>query len=437
MRNITGKKEIVNPPAASSLALISRIHPYRRKYIYQDSSGELFDGWKTADRYLTDEKIEAGIFEKEVLGIFFTLFPTSFCVDVDDHTGKGEGYLLSLCQRVYARIGAAPSIVCKTPRGLHCYYYLEYPIHINVLVPEVKKLLDGLPVEVKPTHTIAARIPRAGSLLDPVTLQPISGAFGELILSAYRYHPAEIFGDRTEAQTIRQALKDRKISIIGVRESRTLAKFESQRIEAGQTNQFLCDLIPMYRSAGLSEHEAALRFYALLGEGYAGELRDFNRLCQRVKSFYRSQPPNRFNTMPEKPQQDLYTEIIAENIAALVTGKTETGYQHRAIRNKQATVKKAVIYLENWKAFIDDVKKNRVEAEYWNYLYPFFKKNTAEGYYPISANLFLKIHARYDLWLLPHLKETGYLERSPYGYSNAPDKSTCYHWKMNAEKFII
>jgi hypothetical protein len=358
-------------------------------------------------------------------------------VDIDDHTGRGEGYLLSVYQSVVSRLLLNfPSILCKTPRGMHAYYFLEYPVHVNALIPELRDLLKGIPVEVKPTHAIGGRVPRSGSLIDPITLEPVDGGFLEALMAAAKYHPAELFSGNIEPGALRRALKDRQAVVIGARETRTLAKFEAQAVGPGRTNQFLCDLIPMYRAAGLSPEEAALRFSARLDEGYRGELRDFPRLLRRVKSFYRNQPPSRFDTIPEQRQPDFFTGMIADRIAGMVEGPDETQPQRTALTKKRRTVKKAVVYLERWKNFIDGVKRDRVESEFWNYLYPFFKKNTAEGFYPISANLFLKIHARYDLWLLPHLKETGYLERSPYGYSNAPDKTSCYHWKINGEKFI-
>lgn len=420
-------------------SLAQLIGIYRKKYIYQEP--DLFSGWRTAERYLTDRKIEDGIFNRAILGIFLSLFPTAFCIDIDDHSGKGEGYLLSVYESVVSRMALRvavnfPSILCKTPHGLHAYYFLEYPVHVDALIPEVRDLVKNLPVEVKPTHTIGARVPRAGSFLDPMTLEPISGDFKDVIFSAVKYHPAELFTDQIEPGALRRALKERRIVVLGIREGRTLAKFEAQCIGTGRTNQFLCDLIPMYRAAGLSPEEAALRYSALLDESYAGELREFPRLLRRVKSFYKNCPANRFNTLPESKQPDFFTEIIADRIAGTVEGPTETKYQKQGLTQKKNTIKKAVMYLESWKSFIDEVKKDRVEAEFWNYLYPFFKKNTSEGFYPIPSNLFLKIHARYDLWLLPHLKETGYLERAPYGYSNAPDKTSCYHWKINGGSFL-
>jgi hypothetical protein len=93
----------------------------------------------------------------------------------------------------------------------------------------------------------------------------------------------------------------------------------------------------------------------------------------------------------------------------------------------QGTVKKGVLFLETWKAKIDLVKVTPHHEEMWNYLYPYFKKNTGEGYYPLPRNLFKKLREHYELYLLPFFKKIGYLERAPYQY--AVGEGICYYYK--------
>jgi len=410
--------------------LKNNISVYQKKYIYQEP--ELFEGWKTSNHYLTDENILKGILNLKILGIFFSNFPNSFCIDIDDHKNLGEGYLLQIYQKVLQRINFFPSFICKTPHGFHAYYFLEYHIHINILIKELKILLEGLPVEIKPTHNTAARIPRIDSFLDVLTLKPIQVDFQDVFLHSVKYHPAELFAEKTEAAYIRQALKDRKISVLSVRETKTLAKAENEFIQKGNSNNCLCDLIPLYRASGLNVREAALRYTALLDESYEGELRNFARLESRIKSFYRKTPDNKFNTVPKQKQLDLFFENMLNNIESTVTGIEKKG----SLVKKRRTVRKAVEMIESWKNYIDSVKSNRTEREFWNYLYPFFKKNTKEGYYPIPQSFFKKLHTRYNEFLQPHLIKIGYLEKSPYGYSNLPDKTNCYHWKINSANFV-
>ena len=149
----------------------------------------------------------------------------------------------------------------------------------------------------------------------------------------------------------------------------------------------------------------------------------------RSQSFYKNQP-ERFKRTESK-QIDYYSLLLADTIALKVTGATETGYQIRALGQKRNTVRKAVLRLENWKTYIDGIKQNRQMVEYWNYLYPYFKKNTSEGFYPIPQGIFLQVHSNYERWLLPFLLEVGYLEKSPYGYSAG--NGTCLHYRINQQ----
>jgi len=71
----------------------------------------------------------------------------------------------------------------------------------------------------------------------------------------------------------------------------------------------------------------------------------------------------------------------------------------------------------------------------WNYLYPYFTKNTDEGYYPISRNIWKKVYTDYGNWLLPFLQEIGYLIRSPYKYSSV--YGICYYYEIRSANFIV
>jgi hypothetical protein len=70
----------------------------------------------------------------------------------------------------------------------------------------------------------------------------------------------------------------------------------------------------------------------------------------------------------------------------------------------------------------------------WNYLYPYFTKNTGEGYYPLSRNILKKAYINYERYLLSFLAEAGYLARSPYRYSSV--YGICRYYKINSERFM-
>jgi hypothetical protein len=417
--------------------------PYLGKYLFQKPERCLFDEdalWLTAAKPLTDAKINTAIVSTAVFGYFLSLCSRSFCIDIDDHTGKGAGYLLSVYQTVAGRLRQYPSLVCKTPRGLHAFYFLAHHVPQVLLIMNVKRVLGGAPVEVRPTESIGLRIPAEPAIIDPRTWLKTNARFKDAVNAAPVYHPVELFGAGILPGEIIETLKERQSKSIGVGTWKSIAKAEAEYggegIQSGMTNAVLCEVIPLYRSAGLTPEEAAAEFAALLAPRYEGELRrNPQRLLQRVRAFYKNAPATRFNTLPRQAEAGLFTESIAVALAGMITGAEKTPQQRGALTKKRRTIKKAVTWIERWKLYIESIVGRKEFLEMWNYLYPYFKKNTAEGLTPISRNIFQRIHLNYERWLLPFLKKTGYLERSSYRYSKV--YGICYYYRINGYKFIM
>jgi hypothetical protein len=112
----------------------------------------------------------------------------------------------------------------------------------------------------------------------------------------------------------------------------------------------------------------------------------------------------------------------------------ETVQQRGALTKKRATVRRAVIGMEQWRIYLDGVKAGKRFMETWDYLYPYFRKNTGEGYYPLSRNILKKFHSRYNEYLLPFLEQAGYLRRSGYQYSSV--YGICYYYTICGYLFI-
>jgi hypothetical protein len=154
----------------------------------------------------------------------------------------------------------------------------------------------------------------------------------------------------------------------------------------------------------------------------------------RVRAYYKSVPETRFNALPKQSEADLFTALIARAIAALVQGPTASRQQKAALTQRRRTVKRAVVLIERWRLYLAGVIGSKRFLEMWNYLYPYFKKNAAEGYFPISSNVLKKAHKNYERWILPFLRKIGYLERAPYKYSSV--YGVCYYYKINGFPFI-
>ncbi|GHU09229.1 hypothetical protein FACS1894151_06570 [Spirochaetia bacterium] len=445
MNNIPYQQEKSNSQnaAVSNVSLFKELFsPYLNRYIYQKCENGLFDegylDWLTAEQRLTDSKIDRAIMGKAVIGYFLSVVTRCLCIDIDDHTGKGDGYLLSIYQNIQSRLWNPPSLLRRSPNGLHAFYFLEHPVPEILLIAKAREALRGVPVEVKPTSIVGLRIPAEKDLIDPVSFVPLNLPFEEAVNSAQIYHPVQLFGLEIMPRIVLESLKERRQKALTTKTWKSIAKAEAEYgggIQGGNTNNALCELIPVYRSAGLTPEAAAAEFAALLAPGYNGEFRQSQRrLLQRVRSFYQHVPETRFNTLPERAERGLFTDIIAESIAALVTGPAETRQQKAALTARRRTFKKAVTAIEIWKLYIDGVISRKQYLEMWDYLYPYFKKNTKEGYYPLPRNLFKKLHEHYENDVLPFLKKIGYLERAPYKYSS--DYGICYYYRINGYQFI-
>jgi len=401
--------------------------PYRKRFL--SLSEELFPVWIAISAYLSDHKIEGAIIGEKVLAYLTTTTPKAFGVDIDDHKRKGAGYLLSVYERVCSRLHAPPSFVAKSPRGIHVWYFLLYPLAYTVIYEQIKKALEGLPVELRPTPTTGLRIPPESAILDPETLTPIHVSFEQAVSEAPIYHPAELFSEGILPDALRSTLKERKRRIGYV----SIANAEKSvfPILPGTTNEALKMLVPVYRSTQLTPEEAAGRITALLAPVYDGELRNWGRLLKRVRSFYRNTPEH--YEKPRKPQQNLFAELCAERIAELFIQSTGRGLNLQTAKRK-ARIKSLIAGIYCWKEYVNLVANDPVESSLWNYVYPFFRKNTREGYTPLPYTYMQKYDLHYNR-VLPFLEQIGFLERSPYKY--VPRAGICNYYRINDERFLV
>jgi hypothetical protein len=424
-------------------AFLLRIDPFRKKHLIQQSLGYDLNGdkyyeWFTVYNYLTDYRILKAITGDRTYGFFIGHCPRFFCVDIDDHQNNDEGYLRYLYNEVL-EVFPEPSMLIRTPHGLHAYYFLSIPVPELLLIGKAREMLQGINVEIKPTSEVGLRIPQDHKFLDPSSMYPLPFNFAEIVLEAYQYHPIEIFGNELERKYIVEQLQDHSSSYHTAKVMERVLEAESayigvNGIHPGETNEAIKILVPIYRTAGFTVEESVERFAMLLARDYSGELRNMRRLRQRVESYYRNAPETRFDTIPLPQQDSLYIELIVEALTAQLTGPTETAYQRSALTKRKATLREAIYIIESWVAYIDAVRSNRQKLAVWDYLYPYFTKNTAEGYYPLSRNILQKINKHYERWLLDFLLSVGYLERAPYRYSKL--YGICYYYRINGMRAL-
>lgn len=419
----------MNTPAASFKRTFS---PYLRRFAMRVE--DMFGGtWRTAEQPLTDERIENAILGHALFAYFTCYAPRALGVDIDDHEAKGPAVLRAQYDAVRARFGGLfPSVVCRSPRGLHLWYLLHWPVPWAVIHEQAGAKLRGLKVELRPSPTLALRIPHEAGLLDPGTLLPLRRDFNRVVAEAPHYHPAELFNPEVMPVSLRADVATRRKRYSQARYSRAIAEAEAELapVLPGNTNDALCRLMPLYRGAGLSEEESALRFYDLLAPFYTGELRDPGRLRRRVGSFYKRAPEHR--TRGE--QHGLFTSPIAEAVAKAVVQVKASRPGERALRRGQVqqTARGLAAGILEWADYVAAVRADPRERSVWCYLYPYFGKNTREGYVPMPRSVLRRILWNYDRYL-PALVACGFLTPAPYPY--VPGAGIARYYRVDRELF--
>lgn len=408
--------------------------PYGQRYSIQDDNG-LFGGqWSTIDRPLTDSTIERAILGRIVVAYILTTFPRAIGLDIDDHKGYGTGYVLDILDQITARLGGMkPSVLAASPRGLHPFYFLSTPTPWQFLEGALRESLQGIAVEIRPTPNTSLRIPSAASFIDPQSFRYDARPYEDIIDSAERVHPAELFNEGILPGAIRTSLRERKERFGLLRSAVNLGRIEARYspIMAGNTNEALCKLIPCYRGAGMDSEQAAVQFTRLLAPNYTGELNDWHRLHKRIESLYKNTPTAYEGA--RNVQLDLFTSEASAAIASLWTPDKVQGRGAYHVGLKREGIRELVAGIVNWRGHIDMVKASPTTRASYNYVYPYFLKNTHEGYYPLPNSVLRKADLNYNRFM-PFLESIGFLEPAPYPY--VPNAGICRYYRINSERFV-
>jgi len=411
-------------------AFILTFKPYRNRYTRQHAT--LFgEGWITESEYLSKGLIAQAILEQLVLGYFASHVPDILGVDLDDHQGRAwsgveaSPMLLSMYDQAVRRLRVRPSVLVQSPRGLHCYWRFSQRLPAAVLYELARRRLQGVPCEIKPTPTTALRIPAERRLLDPETLQLLNAPVEKLYPAIQVYHPAILFDEEALPETVRESLQAKRQRLRVFKNVPRIESVEAEEVPLrnGATNEAFLRLCLVYRCAGLDVEEALYRFALVLEQspGYTGDLRNQRRLRQRVESEYRSNQWERIEAPPEV-QPGLWDAAIVDNVAK----------HHPFSRQRTGPVRRFVSKLIAWCAWHDQVLESPGQVAYFDFLYPYYRKNRREGLYPLPRSV---LHKWNDRWyqLLPWLCEIGLLERSWYQYS--ADLHICRYYQVHRERF--
>jgi hypothetical protein len=417
--------------------------PNRQEYVRRDSE-------KTITAPLTAKVVQEHFDGKIVVAFKAAGVERDYVgVDVDDHEGgpwlnkmlvAGYSKITEKYEEVVRRMGGKePSVVFRSPRGLHAYWFMDRSLPSLLLDEVMKERFEDRFAENLPTNQAALRVPRPQDYLgDNLRPREFAGYEG-----MRRYAPEAIFGEE-----IRPEVRRAKSSAGGVgtvkgggkgKEAKTPAKKERdpmKNIEDAeayygpfknfQTNEPFKKLVGKYFANGLNEEQAIARFRAILDRSpeYTRDLR--SELEPRVASAYRNlkKPNNLAGIKHALIRGDADAMKVVQTIIE-ATGMKETDKEYKRLEE-------FILCLWGRKIELDWIGKDPERAAFHEFLYPGFLRLFRQGYYPINSK---ELHGWYSEYhrYLRLLKGIGVMTECKYGYSTILGR--CKHYVLNINMF--
>lgn len=383
--------------------------------------------WRQRENRLTDKLILEARLGKVLVGYFSTLSPDVIGIDIDFHkeqnpwTGSGLIKTLKTYDGIVSSIGMVPSVVYKSPRGIHLFYKFDTKAPWELLAQRMKERLSteqDLHAEILPSPNSTLRIDPISSYIDPGTLEAIAEPKDIRV-----YSIAELYGldDIKEFQKPsskrKRSLSLKKQSSLEILEERILPIRKSNTLFNG------CPLLPAYFKSGLSVEQALDRIYLLLKRSsYQGELMNPRRLEQRLKSAWANFKKKGYTFTGIQTHR----QLELRDLSFIETVVNESPFSNR----RKGSFK---LFLENligWIRYHQNLSQS--EKELWSHFYTYrdeqnrisgYRIFTQKGWIPIPSKLMEKWNFKYKEiidWLDKKnilTAETGYsVERSQCRY---------------------
>ena len=290
------RKAYKGPDKDSAEKFLKLFEPYRGRYSIRYKVRDSLPG-VTAYEYATREErlsfplIRSGLNGKQKVGFSLTHSTRVLGVELDAHgipKAMRSAALSLMYDQLVQRIGSMPQLVEKSPRGLHCYWFLETRAPSELITQRIKKTLDGLPceagtaAEVLPTNNSTLSIPVITRFLDPKTFQSVSVDFEKVP----RLTARQVFGKDLNREDLSGLASTRRS--ISLRKLARLEEIERPLlpIRAGSSNEAYKVLSVAYLRIFRGDvSQAAQRFLDLLTlSGYQGELLKPERIEAKFRS---------------------------------------------------------------------------------------------------------------------------------------------------------
>jgi hypothetical protein len=352
-------------------------------------------------------------------------------IDIDDHecggwAGDQANTLLTEKFHCLTReLGVMPSMVFRSPRGLHAFWFLNKAVS-NITIQTVlgPRVSAKLGLEILPTERRSLTIPRP---LDYVTNWLIPSAFPGYD-TVRRYDPEDILGNDYATITVHGVAPDttRNKSRGTIRKPVEAEEAAFIPLKNHHSNDAYKHLVGVYFARGLSIDEAYYRFKALVEKspGYSGRLLT-EGLKERIASSYKNlRSTTSIANMPDKAALRRDPAVAAFIDKCLKVAGIDKPSRIR-IKN---SLEDFILNLICWIRSLDEVMKARDSAAFWGCKYPEFPARYQEGYYPLPFTLLHKWNSHYDR-PMRILKEIGALTAYPFSYSTVLKR--CKYYRLN------
>lgn len=408
-------KEVVSQLAK---AFITNFSPWLQRYKLKTNRG-----WITRSKRLHFSSICKAIQGELTLAFFSTINTKVLGIDIDDHrTYYSSSEVLQSCKETYrkvqGKIGYSPSLIVQSSRGLHLFYLLSEPIYWEHLHHLTKELIQGANVELLPTTKSSLRIPRITSLLHPTTLEPLEQYEPEYTDWNYlqTYSPSQLFGKNWKEQIYRsthtQDSRSREKSNSSKPMNLKLLEQTLLPFRNGHTYKPVFELTVACKRLGMSRGEIIIYLQDLIEQshGYTGGLKKNRKeLEDRVDHIL-----GKGHTSASLPSIDTKTDILSKYDPAIKHLRFHHPFSPQRNKPVQSFIERLIL----WKEWHDRIFTGPEATSLLDSLYPFYRKNRREGFYPLPSSLLKRWHPKY-YELIHWLEDVEVLQESPYPYSKS------------------
>jgi hypothetical protein len=382
----------------------------------------------------------------ERLGWFARYSNPVIGIDIDDGTHNKswhfDSWVLPIVHKRYDLIrscfGPDPSLVVRSPHGLHVYYLLNTLLGQEALHQLTRRTIGDLEVELKPTSDDTLRIPKKSHIVDPSDItrflypHPSDRIEWESIPT---YSPEHLFGEnyRNNINPFTSAKARPPRSKIINYELIRQAEEDCLPFRNGETNEQLKWFVSRCRKAGMDLDRTIdlVQSWISRSTSYTGDLNSSEDLVEkRVEYIY---------NWKSKHTKAMSAMEPAKKIPTVLDPATTDAIERIAIRYpfpKQAQngFKIFVTELIRWKLYQDKIMTKPELFRQHSDKYPFYRPNRLKGYYPLPHLLIMKWNSRHSR-ILKWLICEGILEPSPFKHSARG--GICKYYKINLPFTII